>query len=154
MLQGKITKIHQGDQFCFAPLRGSTRVSGIRAQVNCSRQNPELLKTRRETEMLRRMMLRLTVCLTGVVMLGGSLVLAAEGIIAKVANPSGSACHLKFPAIREETLYWDRPVLKDATDGDIIDFYGPCDYDPLGKESVARQRAQYQYFLRLQRSRD
>jgi hypothetical protein len=66
MLQGKITKIHQGDQFCFAPLRGSTRVSGIRAQVNCSRQNPELLKTRRETEMLRRMMLRLTVCLTGV----------------------------------------------------------------------------------------
>ena len=104
--------------------------------------------------MLRRMMLRLTLCLTGAVMLGSSLVWAAEGIIAKVANPSGSSCHLKFPAIREETLYWDRPVLKDSTDGDIIDFYGPCDYDPPGKESVARQRTQYQYFLRLQRSRD
>ena len=104
--------------------------------------------------MLRRMMLRLTLCLTGAVMLGSSLVWGAEGVIAKVANPSGSSCHLKFPAIREETLYWDRPVLKDSTDGDIIDFYGPCDYDPPGKESVARQRTQYQYFLRLQRSRD
>ena len=104
--------------------------------------------------MLTRMMLRPIVCLTGAVMLGSSIVWAAEGVISKVANPSGSACHLKFPAIREETPYWDRPVLKDPTDGDIIDFYGPCDYDPLGKESVARQRAQYQYFLRLQRSRD
>ena len=26
--------------------------------------------------------------------------------------------------------------------GDIIDFYGPCDYDPLGKEAVLRQRAE------------
>jgi hypothetical protein len=84
----------------------------------------------------------------------GSLVWAAEGIISKVANPSGTTCNLKFPAIKEETLYWDRPVLKDPTDGDIIDFYGPCDYDPLGKESVARQRAQYQLFMRQQRSRD
>ena len=51
-------------------------------------------------------------------------------------------CHLKFPAIREDTLYSDRPVLKDPRDGDIIDFYGPCDYDPLGKEAVLRQRAE------------
>ena len=104
--------------------------------------------------MLRRMTFRLTLFLTGAFLLGDSLVWAAEGIISKVANPSGSACNLKFPAISEETLYWDHPVLKDSTDGDIIDFYGPCNYDPLGKESVARQRAQYQLFLRQQRSRD
>lgn len=54
-----------------------------------------------------------------------------------------SYCHMKFPAIREDTLSWDRPVLKDGSDseGDLIDFYGPCDYDPLGKEQVQAQRA-------------
>jgi hypothetical protein len=65
---------------------------------------------------------------------------AAQGIIYKVADPSGY-CHLKFPAIREDTLFSNRPVLKDSRDGDIIDFYGPCDYDPLGRQEVMRQRA-------------
>jgi len=46
---------------------------------------------------------------------------------------------MKFPAIREATLTWDRPVLKDASSGDIIDFYGPCDYDPRGKQAVQAQ---------------
>jgi hypothetical protein len=104
--------------------------------------------------MLRRMTLRLTFFFTGVFLVTGPLAWTAEGIISKVADKSGNSCYLKFPAIREETLYWDRPVLKDSTDGDIIDFYGPCDYDPLGKESVARQRAQYQLFMRQQRGRD
>jgi hypothetical protein len=104
--------------------------------------------------MFRRMTLRLTFLFTGVFLLSGPLAWAAEGVISKVGKPSDATCHLKFPAIREETLYWDRPVLKDPTDGDIIDFYGACDYDPLGRESVARQRAQYQFLLRQQRSRD
>lgn len=74
---------------------------------------------------------------------------AAEGVISKVvADPSTNYCHLKFPAIREETLYWDRPVLKDASEGDIIDFYGPCGHDPLGKEEILRQRADWQRNLR------
>ena len=104
--------------------------------------------------MFRPMILHLTLFLIGALLLGGPLVWAAEGIISKIADPSGSTCNLKFPAIREETLYWDRPLLKDQNDGDIIDFYGPCNYDPLGRESVARQRVQYQLFLRQQRSRD
>ena len=65
----------------------------------------------------------------------------AEGVIRRV-RVSENYCHLRFPAIREETLFWVRPVLKDSSDSDIVDFYGPCDYDPLGKEEVARQRAQ------------
>lgn len=28
------------------------------------------------------------------------------------------------------------PVLKDADSGDIIDFDGPCDLDPLGKDEI------------------
>ena len=64
----------------------------------------------------------------------------AEGVISKVPG-SGNYCRLRFPAIREETLFSGRPVLKDPKDGDIVDFYGPCDYDPLGKSEIARQRA-------------
>jgi len=70
---------------------------------------------------------------------------AEEAVIAKVADPSGTYCHLKFPAIKKETLYWDRPVLTDPSEGDIIDFYGPCDYDPLGKDEVLRQRRQLEF---------
>jgi hypothetical protein len=66
---------------------------------------------------------------------------AAQGVIYRSGEPSGNYCHLKFPAIRENTLFSSRPVLKDASDGDIVDFYGPCDYDPLGQQEVIRQRA-------------
>jgi len=69
---------------------------------------------------------------------------AAEGFISKVPDPTGTYCHLKFPAITENTLFSDRPVLKSPSEGDIRDFYGPCDYDPLGKEEIHRQRAEHQ----------
>lgn len=73
-----------------------------------------------------------------------SLVGAAEKIISKVPDAAGTYCHLKFPAISESTLFSDRPALKDPSEGDIRDFYGPCDYDPLGKEEILRQRADHQ----------
>jgi len=66
---------------------------------------------------------------------------AAQGIIYRSAGPSDNYCHLKFPAIQKKTLYSGRPVLKDTSEGDIVDFYGPCNYDPLGPEEVMRQRA-------------
>lgn len=82
-----------------------------------------------------------TVFLVQAFLLFSSLVWAAQGVITKVPDSTGTFCHLKFPAIREESLFWDRPVLKDVSEGDIIDFYGPCDHDPLGKEEVQRQKA-------------
>jgi hypothetical protein len=69
---------------------------------------------------------------------------AAEGIISKVEDASGSSCFLRFPAIRPETLYWERPVLKDPSSGDIISFYGSCDHDPLGRAEILRQRDEYE----------
>ena len=69
----------------------------------------------------------------------------AEGVIVKQALTEGSYCHLKFPAIREETLASSHPVLQDASSGDIIDFYGPCDHDPLGKEEVQSQKLEHQH---------
>jgi hypothetical protein len=76
-------------------------------------------------------------------LLAGSLVngaMAAEGIIEKVPDTSGSYCHEKFPAIQERTLGTDHPTLKGSTTGDVIDFYGPCDEDPVGKDQVSQQR--------------
>ncbi len=100
--------------------------------------------------MVRIKMRRAIFLLAALVSLCSSLLWAAEGIISSVPDPSGKFCHLKFPAVIEETLNWDRPVLKDPSDGDIVDFYGPCDYDPLGKEQIARQK----YHLRRDRRTD
>ena len=69
---------------------------------------------------------------------------AAQGVIYKAPDAAGVYCHLKFPTIREDTLFSARPELKDPSDGDIRDFYGPCDYDPLGREEVLRQQADLQ----------
>jgi len=62
------------------------------------------------------------------------------GVIGAVAtNREGSYCHLRFPAIQGRTLGTDNPRLKPATTGDIIDFYGSCDHDPLGKDEIQSQ---------------
>jgi len=80
--------------------------------------------------------------------LGASSALAAaEGVISNATVTPGSYCHLKFPAIREETLSWDRPVLKDASSGDIVDFYGPCDTDPLGEAQIDDQKLEMEHRL-------
>ena len=72
----------------------------------------------------------------------GSSFAAAEGVISNAVLVPGSYCHLTFPAIREETLASDRPVLKDPSSGDIVDFYGSCDHDPLGEDEIESQKKQ------------
>ena len=56
----------------------------------------------------------------------------AEGVISKDVLFQGY-CYMKFAAIREGTLDWNHPVLKDASSGDIIDFYGSCEPRSFGK---------------------
>ena len=88
---------------------------------------------------LRR--IRSILLLTGSMTLFSSVLWASDGVIYRNPDASGQFCHLRFPAIREETLSSNRPMLKDPSEGDIIDFYGPCDHDPLGRAEVLRQRA-------------
>jgi len=57
-------------------------------------------------------------------------------------NKAGTYCHLKFPAIDPKTLSSATPTLLSADSGDMVDFYGPCDHDPLGYDEVCRQRMQ------------
>jgi hypothetical protein len=89
------------------------------------------------------MKFRLALFLAATWLLASSLLWAADAVISKVSDSSGNYCHLRFPAIREGTLYSDRPVLKDPHEGDIVDFYGPCNHDPLGAEEIRRQRDYY-----------
>jgi hypothetical protein len=70
---------------------------------------------------------------------------ASGSIVSKDAFADGSYCHMKFPAILERTLGTAQPVLKDASSGDIIDFYGPCSHDPVGKDEVHEQLIHLQH---------
>ena len=67
------------------------------------------------------------------------------GVIGAVAlNKEGTYCHLRFPAIRPSTITSAKPTLKPVASDDIIDFYGACDYDPVGKEEVLKQKQMYE----------
>jgi len=91
-------------------------------------------------------MRKATSFLAALLLFGGlgasNAVAAAPGVISNATFTAGSYCHLRFPAIDEETLSWDRPVLKHPSEGDIIDYYGSCDHDPLGQDEIASQRRQ------------
>jgi hypothetical protein len=65
---------------------------------------------------------------------------AADGVIEKEPLNTTSYCHLKFPAINPDTLGTNHPALESANSGDIIDFYGPCDENPLGKDQQTEQK--------------
>jgi len=65
---------------------------------------------------------------------------AADGVIEKEPLDTSSYCHLKFPAIDPGTLGTNHPVLESADSGNIIDFYGPCDENPLGKDQQIEQK--------------
>jgi hypothetical protein len=71
--------------------------------------------------------------------------IAEDGTISKDSLTSDPYCHEKFPAIRQSTLGDDQPALKNSSTGDVIDFYGPCDENPVGKDQVQAQRLDDQH---------
>lgn len=81
--------------------------------------------------------------LAGIVGVNTAALSADDGVLLKVRFGTSNYCHMKFPAIREGTLGSAHPVLKHPSSGDIIDFYGPCNYDPTGKEARWAQRIQH-----------
>ena len=70
--------------------------------------------------------------------LAGSAI-AADGVLVKEEGGE-NYCHMKFPAISKKTLFSDYPQLESSTSADVIDFYGPCDESPTGKDQVIEQR--------------
>jgi hypothetical protein len=71
--------------------------------------------------------------------------MAEDGILSKDELTADSYCHEKFPAMHQSTLGDDRPVLKDSSTGDVIDFYGPCDESPTGKDQVWQQKLEQEH---------
>lgn len=74
----------------------------------------------------------------------GAASAGAVGVVSKETFAGGGYCHTKFTSIQEDTLGQARPVLKDGGSGDIVDFYGPCDHDPLGKDEIRAQELESQ----------
>jgi hypothetical protein len=70
--------------------------------------------------------------------------MAADGVVVQ-EQAGGNYCHMKFPAMDENTLAGNHPQLKPAATGDVIDFSGPCDESPTGKDQVMAQRRDEQY---------
>jgi hypothetical protein len=86
--------------------------------------------------------------LMNVVFLTGALGVSAvssraETVISRDVFNNASYCHTKFESIREDTLASRQPTLKDVDD--IVDFYGPCNHDPLGREEIQAQRIEMQH---------
>jgi hypothetical protein len=73
--------------------------------------------------------------------------MAGDDVLSKEEITTGDFCHLQFPAIHQDTL--GGPALDSVlSQSDIIDFYGPCDEDPRGKDQVWEQKLveEHQYF--------
>jgi hypothetical protein len=78
--------------------------------------------------------------------------IAEDGILSKDQFAGTSYCHEKFPAIRQSTLGDDQPALKDSSTGDVVDFYGPCDENPLGQDQLQAQKLEAEHRLEMEYS--
>jgi hypothetical protein len=90
---------------------------------------------------------KLSILLVAAVLGSSGAALAADGVLFKEDIAPNSYCHMEFPAIRPSTLAGNHPELKSSTTGDVIDFYGSCNENPLGKDQIASQRLEYEHQL-------
>jgi hypothetical protein len=69
--------------------------------------------------------------------------IAQDGILSKDEFAGTGYCHMTFPAIAQHTLGNDQPEL--SIKGDVVDFYGPCDTNPLGQDQIQDQKLEQQH---------
>jgi hypothetical protein len=70
--------------------------------------------------------------------------IAEDGILSKDNASADSYCHEKFPAMKQGSLDDNQPALQSTT-GDIVDYYGPCDETPTGKDQIETQKLEHQH---------
>jgi hypothetical protein len=59
------------------------------------------------------------------------------GIVYKqAASEEGNYCHIKYMALTQESLQSGVPEFNPS---DIVDMYGPCNFDPQSPEEVRKQ---------------
>jgi hypothetical protein len=76
--------------------------------------------------------------------------MAEDGIILKQEAAPDSYCHEKFRAIDQNTLGSDHPTLKSSDSDDVIDYYGPCDESPTGKDQAWNQKLDWLFLQNAQ----
>ena len=81
--------------------------------------------------------------LSAALLIGGFVAASDADVVSKAE--STNYCHLRFPAITDESLATNNAVLKGQDSGDIIDFYGPCNENPLGQDQIAAQKLDQQH---------
>ena len=60
-----------------------------------------------------------------------------DGIVYKqAATEDGNYCHIKYMALTQESLHSGVPEFNPS---DIVDMYGPCNFDPKSPEEVRKQ---------------
>ena len=69
--------------------------------------------------------------------------MSADGVISKDELATDSYCHEKFHAMTRQSLDTDNPVLNNS--GPVIDFYGPCNENPVGKDQIQDQELETQH---------
>ncbi len=78
----------------------------------------------------------------------------ADDVISKTELAPDGYCHIQFPAIRPSTLNTDNPSLKRSGTGDIVDFYGPCNESPTGRDQAWSQQLDFEHRLNSDYSSD
>ena len=79
--------------------------------------------------------------LSAALLVGGFVANGSADILSKTESaPDSNYCHLRFTAITAESLAAEQPVTKGPDSGDIIDFYGPCNENPVGQDQIAAQK--------------
>ena len=67
----------------------------------------------------------------------GQALASDAGVVYKqAASEDGSYCHIKYMALTQESLQSGVPEFNPS---DIVDRYGPCDFDPKSPEEVRKQ---------------
>ena len=99
--------------------------------------------------------MKIATSLLAVLLFSGTLgalnnAIAEDGILQKDQFAGTSYCHEKFPAIGRNTLGNDQPEL--STKGGVIDFYGPCDENPLRQDQIQAQKLDDQHRLEMEYS--
>jgi hypothetical protein len=75
----------------------------------------------------------------------GTALAAGDGVISKEPLTPDSYCHEKFPAMKSDSLDDNKPTLKSPTSGDVVDYYGPCNESPTGKDQVNEQKLEFEH---------
>jgi hypothetical protein len=75
----------------------------------------------------------------------GTALAADDGVIFKEPLTLGSYCHEKFPAMKSGSLDDNKPTLKSPSSGDEVDFYGPCNESPTGKDQQNEQKLDFEH---------